>query len=95
MTSYGPVYCQVCGGRGYVTVSVQSNVSFRGTSGNVAFTRTPYSVGVVCETGTNKGVYSIYLCGGRQYVRFCNNWVCIQGVNSFAYNGNRYYIKRN
>ena len=66
----------------------------RGASGNGSFTRTSYSVGIVCESGTNKGVYSIYLSGGKQYIRFGNSWVCIQGVNSFAYKGNRYYIKR-
>ena len=94
MTAYGPVYCLVCGGYGYVSVPVQNNMTFRGTSGNGAFTRTSYSVGIVCESGTNKGVYSIYLSGGKQYIRFGNSWVCIQGVNSFAYKGNRYYIKR-
>lgn len=94
ITMYGAVACQVCRGRGYVSVPVQNNMTFRGANGNVAFTRTPYSVGVVCESGTNKGVYSIYLSGGNQYIRFGNSWVCIQGVNSFAYKGNRYYIKR-
>lgn len=94
MTAYGSVYCQVCGGYGYVSVPVQNSMAFRGASGNGAFTRTSYSVGIVCESGTNKGVYSIYLSDGKQYIRFGNSRVCIQGVNFFAYKGNRYYIKR-
>lgn len=92
MTAYGPVYCQVCGGHGYISVPVQNSITFRGNSG--AFTRTSYSVRVVSESGTNKGIYSIYLHGGKQYILFGGSWVCIQGanVNSFAYKGNRYYI---
>lgn len=94
MTAYGPVFCQVCRGYGYVSVPVQNNISFNAAPNNGTYLRTSKSVGIVCETGIDKGFYSIYLKGGRQYINFKNNWICIQGVSSFAYCGNRYYVKR-
>lgn len=94
MTVYGPVCCQGCGGYGYISVPVQSDVAFRGAANNGTYTRTSNTVGIACESGTSKGYYDVYLKGGRQYINFYNNWVCIQGVSSFAYSGNRYFVKR-
>ena len=57
-------------------------------------------VHIVCETGTDKGYFDVYLKDGKKYIKFGNgsrsdwsNWVLIQGKMSFVWRGNRYYIK--
>ena len=57
-------------------------------------------VHIVCETGTDKGYFDVYLQNGNKYIKIGNgssnnwsNWVSIQGKNSFSWNGNKYYIK--
>ncbi|WP_418551679.1 hypothetical protein [Prevotella sp.] len=57
------------------------------------YTKTNYSVTIYTESGHCKGSYSIYLHKGKKYIKFNNVWICIQGKNRFAYNGNWYVIK--
>ena len=75
----------------FCSQSVSSPVSMEMNDGY--FSRTGHSVQVICDSGANKGYYDIYLHQGRKYIKFRNCWICIQGRYSFAYAGNRYYLK--
>lgn len=60
---------------------------------NGTYTRTSYNVSIYTEAGHSKGIFSIYLHNGKKYIKFYNNWICIQGKSRFAYKGNWYIIK--
>lgn len=75
-----------------------NNVSFYGKA--TPNFDTGQDVHIVCESGTDKGYFDVYLQDGKKYVKFGNgssnnwsNWVLIQGKQSFSWNGNRYIIK--
>lgn len=63
------------------------------TQGDGPYIRTNKSVSIYTESGHCKGTFFIYLHQGKKYIRFYNTWVCIQGKQRFAYNGNWYVIK--
>ena len=58
------------------------------------YMKTSSAVLLYTESGHFVGKYSVYLSGGRQYINFRNNWICIQGKSRFGYNGNWYVIKQ-
>ena len=59
ISAYGPVYCQVCRGYGYVTVPVQNTTSFRGHNTNSCTTIPIYSFYNGCwNVVTQYGNYS-------------------------------------
>lgn len=58
------------------------------------YMKTSSSVLLYTESGHFVGKYSVYLSGGRKYINFRNNWICIQGKSRFGYNGNWYVIKK-
>lgn len=58
-----------------------------------SYTRTNQSVMIYTESGHSKGSYSIYLHRGQKYINFKNRWICIQGKQRFACDGNWYIIK--
>lgn len=57
------------------------------------YTATNRSVTIVTESGHPKGAYTVYLHHGKQYIKFKNSWVCIQGKSRFFIDGNWYVIK--
>lgn len=57
------------------------------------YSRTNKSVLIYTQSGHPKGSYTIYLHSGRKYINFKNRWVCIQGKQRFACDGNWYVIK--
>lgn len=62
ISAYGPVYCQVCRGYGYVTVPVQNTTSFRGHNTNSCTTIPIYSFYNGCwNVVTQYGNYPCYL----------------------------------
>ena len=57
------------------------------------YSKTSHSVTIYTEAGHCKGTYAIYLHNGDRYIRFFNNWICIQGKHRFFYSGNWYVIR--
>lgn len=60
---------------------------------NGSYTRTNKNVMIYTESGHSKGSYTIYLHRGQKYINFKNRWICIQGKQRFACDGNWYIIK--
>ena len=58
-----------------------------------SYTRTNRTIMIYTESGHSKGNYDIYLHRGQKYINFKNRWICIQGKNRFACDGNWYIIK--
>ena len=90
----GVSYCAVCDAFFYRNreVAVLGNSDFALHEAEELRNVTP-SVTIYTESGHCKGSYSIYLHKGKKYIKFNNMWICIQGKNRFAYNGNWYVIK--
>lgn len=65
-----------------------------GTSSSEYYMKTSATVLIYTESGHFVGKYSVYLCGGRKYIDFRNNWISIQGKSRFGNNGNWYIIKQ-
>lgn len=57
------------------------------------YSKTSQSVTIYHESGHCVGTFSVYLHKGKKYIDFRNNWVCIQGKQRFAFQGNSYIIK--
>ncbi len=76
-----------------ITPPITGNSCVAQSRNDGSYTRTSHSVTVICESGTNKGSFAVYLHRGQKYINFNGSWICIQGVSSFTYNGNRYYIR--
>ncbi len=60
---------------------------------NGSYSLTSQTVSIETESGHSKGSFSVYLHHGKRYIRFQNNWICIQGKSRFFLNGNWYVIK--
>lgn len=57
------------------------------------YSRTNKSVSIYTQSGHPKGSFAIYLHNGKRYINFKNQWICIQGKQRFACDGNWYIIK--
>ena len=57
------------------------------------YSRTNRSVSIYTESGHQKGSYTIYLHKEKRYINFKNRWICIQGKQRFACDGNWYFIR--
>ena len=57
------------------------------------YMRTSKAVEIHTESGHRKGTYSVWLSGGKKYIKFNNEWICIEGKTRFFHNGNAYVIK--
>lgn len=57
------------------------------------YSRTNKSVSIYTQSGHPKGSYTIYLHKGQRYINFKNLWICIQGKQRFACDGNWYVIR--
>ena len=77
------VQCYVCKGYGVL----------QGFNGGGNYTPTNKNVKVYTESGHCKSTYTIYLHGGKKYIKFDNSWVCIQGKERFYYSGNWYVLR--
>ena len=60
---------------------------------NGTYSRTNKSVLIYTQSGHPKGSYTIYLHSGKKYINFKNRWICIQGKQRFACDGNWYVVK--
>ena len=75
MSYWGPVYCQICWGKGYITVPVQqNNPAFQGNKVAVEVTGVDCKGhgGSLCSCTTYKG-YRI--AGTNNYTGACQNYV--------------------
>ena len=75
MSYWGPVYCQICWGKGYITVPVQqNNPAFQGNKVAVEVTGVDCKghAGSLCSCTTYKG-YRI--AGTNNYTGACQNYV--------------------
>ena len=57
------------------------------------YMRTSKTVEIHTESGHRKGTFSVWLSGGKKYIKFNNEWICIEGKTRFFHNGNAYVIK--
>ena len=74
-------------------VTDNSNVSFGHAPNDGTYLNTGKDVNIQCSTGTNKGTFDVFLHNGVKYIDFQNQWIKIDGKQSFFLNGNTYYIK--
>jgi len=73
-------------------VADSSNVSFGHAPNDGTYSKTGRNVNLKCDTGTNKGVFDVFLHHGDKYIDFQNQWIKIEGKHSFFLNGNTYYF---
>ena len=88
---YGVVKCGGCNGSGHV-----KSATFKSQSGSSGLIKTSETVRIVCSTGADKGLYSVYIGAlGAKYVYFAGDYRRINsnGNNSFSCSGNTYYAR--
>lgn len=81
----------------FVSIQLDSPLNLSTTQAQArndgTYSRTNKSVLIYTQSGHPKGSYAIYLHSGLKYINFKNRWICIQGKQRFACDGNWYVIK--
>lgn len=75
--------------------SLNLNSAYAQARNDGRYSRTNKSVLIYTQSGHPKGSYTIYLYKGQRYINFKNRWICIQGKQRFACDGNWYVIRIN